>query len=105
MLPGRPSMVETGRRKGRVARIDRGWPPPSLLQQPAGDLHFLVGQQPLQRYWNGRDRFAPNRQGPISPFHAGVEVPFQGWIQGWKVGSGMRSPALAALEAAAKRRL
>src|ERR1700694_3108050 len=98
-------MVGTGRGNGRVPRIGGGWPPPSLFEQPTGDLHFLIGELPLQGCRDGRDRFAPDRQRLASPLHAGVEVPLQAWIQVGEVGSGVRSAALAALERAAKRRL
>src|SRR5712691_3955504 len=101
----RPSMVETGRRNGRVPRIGAGWPPPALFEQPSGDLHFLVGQQPLQRCRNGWNRFTPNRQRPVSPLDAGIEITLQGWIQGREVGSVVSAAALSSLERAPQRRL
>src|ERR1700694_15277 len=98
-------MVGTGRRNGRVPRIGGGWPPRPLFQKPSGDFHFLIGELPLQGRRNRRDRFAPDRQRPVTPFHARIEVTFQAWIQGREVGSGVRAAALPALERAAKRRL
>src|SRR2546425_12471258 len=117
----RLSMVETGRRGGRHHESEAGGPtltlprkrgreirsiaPPALFEQPSGDLHFLVGQQALQRCRNGWNRFTPNRQRPVSPLDAGIEVTLQGWIQGREVGSVVSPAALASLERAPQCRL
>src|SRR5437899_13092759 len=77
MLLGRPSMVETGRVRGRVARLDRGWPPPvaipAAFRRPPFPLRSAAASAVLE--WPGPVRSKPSRDDLAPPRGCRSSVP------------------------------